>query len=108
MRRKVFEESLPKALAQADRVILGGVFRPQQLEDENRLDLDSVGEGVRRIGKDAHVFPNAERIADYLAGEVKEGDLLLVMSNGNFDGLCEKLLRRLAQPSGLPSEASVR
>ncbi len=72
MRRKVFEESLPKALAQADRVILGGVFR-------------------------AH-----------LAGEVKEGDLLLVMSNGNFDGLCEKLLKRLAQPSGLPSEASVR
>jgi UDP-N-acetylmuramate: L-alanyl-gamma-D-glutamyl-meso-diaminopimelate ligase len=108
MRRKVFEESLPKALAQADRVILGGVFRPQQLGDESRLDLDSVAEGVRRIGKDAHVFPNAERIADYLAGEVKEGDLLLVMSNGNFDGLCEKLLRRLAQPSGLPSEASVR
>jgi UDP-N-acetylmuramate: L-alanyl-gamma-D-glutamyl-meso-diaminopimelate ligase len=108
MRRKVFEESLPKALAQGDRVILGGVFRAQQLGDESRLDLDSVAEGVRRIGKDAHVFPNAERIADYLAGEVKEGDLLLVMSNGNFDGLCENLLKRLAQPSGLPSEAGVR
>jgi UDP-N-acetylmuramate: L-alanyl-gamma-D-glutamyl-meso-diaminopimelate ligase len=108
MRRKVFEESLPKALAQADRVILGGVFRAQQLGDESRLDLDSVAEGVRQIGKDAHVFPNAGRIADYLAGEVKEGDLLLVMSNGNFDGLCEKLLERLAQPSKLPSEASVR
>ena len=108
MRRKVFEESLPKALAQADRVILGGVFRAQQLGDESRLDLDSVAEGVRRIGKNAYVFPNVERIADYLAGEVKEGDLLLVMSNGNFDGLCEKLLKRLAQPSGLPSEASVR
>jgi UDP-N-acetylmuramate: L-alanyl-gamma-D-glutamyl-meso-diaminopimelate ligase len=108
MRRKVFEESLPKALAQADRVILGGVFRAQQLGDESRLDLDSVAEGVRRIGKDARVFPNAERIADYLAGEVKEGDLLLVMSNGNFDGLCEKLLKRLAEPSRLSSEASVR
>ena len=108
MRRKVFEESLPKAFAQADRVILGGVFRAQQLGDENRLDPDSVAEAVRRIGKDAHVFPNAERIADYLAGEVKEGDLLLVMSNGSFDGLCEKLLKRLAQPSILPSGASVK
>jgi UDP-N-acetylmuramate: L-alanyl-gamma-D-glutamyl-meso-diaminopimelate ligase len=108
MRRKVFEESLPKALAHADRVVLGGVFRAQQLGDENRLDPDSVAESVRRLGKDAHVFPSAERIAEYLGGEVKEGDLLLVMSNGSFDGLCEKLLKRLALPATLPSEASVK
>src|SRR5260370_36569409 len=31
MRRKVFQESLPKALALADRVVVGGVFRAQQL-----------------------------------------------------------------------------
>ncbi|HVS87189.1 MAG TPA: UDP-N-acetylmuramate:L-alanyl-gamma-D-glutamyl-meso-diaminopimelate ligase [Candidatus Acidoferrum sp.] len=108
MRRKVFEESLPKALAQADRVVLGGVFRAQQLGDENRLDPESVVESVRRLGRDAHVFPSADRIADYLAGEIKAGDLLLVMSNGSFDGLCEKLLKRLAQPVALPSEAHVR
>jgi UDP-N-acetylmuramate: L-alanyl-gamma-D-glutamyl-meso-diaminopimelate ligase len=108
MRRKVFEESLPKALARADRVILGGVFRAQQLGDENRLDPDSVAESVRRLGKDAQVFPSADQIAEYLGGEVKEGDLLLVMSNGSFDGLCEKLLKRLTLPATLPSEASVK
>jgi UDP-N-acetylmuramate: L-alanyl-gamma-D-glutamyl-meso-diaminopimelate ligase len=108
MRRKVFEESLPKALALADRVVLGGVFRAQQLGDENRLDPGSVAESVRRLGKDAHIFPSAEQIAEYLAGEVKEGDLLLVMSNGSFDGLCEKLLKRLALPATLPFEASVK
>jgi UDP-N-acetylmuramate: L-alanyl-gamma-D-glutamyl-meso-diaminopimelate ligase len=108
MRRKVFEESLPKALAEADRVVLGGVFRAQQLGDENRMDPESVVESVRRLGREAHVFPSADRIADYLAGEIKAGDLLLVMSNGSFDGLCEKLLKRLAQPAALPSEAQVR
>jgi UDP-N-acetylmuramate: L-alanyl-gamma-D-glutamyl-meso-diaminopimelate ligase len=108
MRRKVFEESLPKSLALADRVILGGVFRAQQLGDENRLDPGSVAESVRRLGKDAHVVPSADQIADYLGGEVKEGDLLLVMSNGSFDGLCEKLLKRLALPATLPSEASFK
>jgi hypothetical protein len=30
------------------------------------------------------------------------------MSNGSFDGLCEKLLKRLALPATLPSEASVK
>src|SRR5205085_9571861 len=38
MRRKIFQESLPKALALADRVVLGGVLRAQQLGDENRLE----------------------------------------------------------------------
>jgi UDP-N-acetylmuramate: L-alanyl-gamma-D-glutamyl-meso-diaminopimelate ligase len=108
MRRKVFEESLPQALARADRVILGGVFRAQQLGDESRLDPGSVAESVRRLGKDAQVFTSADQIAGYLGGEVKEGDLLLVMSNGSFDGLCEKLLKRLTLPATLPSEASVK
>ncbi|HEX4544226.1 MAG TPA: UDP-N-acetylmuramate:L-alanyl-gamma-D-glutamyl-meso-diaminopimelate ligase, partial [Candidatus Acidoferrum sp.] len=56
MRRKVFQEALPKALALGDRVILGGVFRAQQLGDENRLDPETVATSVRALGKDARVF----------------------------------------------------
>ena len=106
MRRKVFQESLPKALALADRVVLGGVFRAQQLGDENRLAPDSVAQSVRELGKDARAFEGAEAITDYLAGEAKPGDLLLIMSNGSFDGLCEKLLKKLGQT--VPAEAGKR
>jgi UDP-N-acetylmuramate: L-alanyl-gamma-D-glutamyl-meso-diaminopimelate ligase len=106
MRRKVFQESLPKALALADRVVLGGVFRAQQLGDENRLAPDSVAQSVRELGKDARAFEGAQAIADYLAGEAKPGDLLLIMSNGSFDGLCEKLLKKLGQT--VPAEAGKR
>jgi UDP-N-acetylmuramate: L-alanyl-gamma-D-glutamyl-meso-diaminopimelate ligase len=95
MRRKVFQESLPKALALGDRVILGGVFRAQQLGGENRLDPESVAQDVRALGKDARVFPSAEAIADFLGAEAKANDLLLIMSNGSFDGLCEKVLKKL-------------
>src|SRR5262249_58156135 len=42
MRRKVFQASLPQALALADRVALGRVFRAQQLGEENRLDPETV------------------------------------------------------------------
>jgi UDP-N-acetylmuramate: L-alanyl-gamma-D-glutamyl-meso-diaminopimelate ligase len=102
MRRKVFEESLPKALALADRVVLGGVFRAQQLGDENRLAPESVAQSVRKLGKDARAFEGADAIADYLAAETRAGDLLLVMSNGSFDGLCDKLMNKLGSevPSG--------
>jgi UDP-N-acetylmuramate: L-alanyl-gamma-D-glutamyl-meso-diaminopimelate ligase len=108
MRRKVFEESLPKSLALADRVILGGVFRSQQLGDENRLDPEAVAASVRGLGKSAQVFDGADAIAEHLAGEAKPGDLLLIMSNGSFDGLCDKLLKKLGHAMTIPSEANLR
>jgi UDP-N-acetylmuramate: L-alanyl-gamma-D-glutamyl-meso-diaminopimelate ligase len=108
MRRKVFQDALPKALALGDRVILGGVFRAQQLGDENRLDPETVAASVRSLGKDARVFPSSDAIAEYLAAESKPGDLLLIMSNGSFDGLCEKLLKKLGVAARVTSEAKTR
>src|SRR5438477_4495867 len=108
MRRKVFQEALPKALALGDRVILGAVFRAQQLGGENRLDPETVAESVRALGKDARVFSSSDAIAEHLAAEAKPGDLLLIMSNGSFDGLCEKLLKKLGSAGQIRSEAEVR
>ena len=108
MRRKVFQDALPKALALGDRVILGGVFRAQQLGDDNRLDPESVAASVRAVGKDARVLAGSDAIADHLSAEAKAGDLLLIMSNGSFDGLCEKLLKKLGSRDQIPSEAKTR
>jgi UDP-N-acetylmuramate: L-alanyl-gamma-D-glutamyl-meso-diaminopimelate ligase len=107
MRRRVFQESLPRALALADRVVLGGVFRAQQLGDENRLDPESVAESVRALGKNAQVLASSDAISDHLVRESKPGDLLLIMSNGSFDGLCEKLIKKLKTPETV-REANVR
>lgn len=107
MRRRVFQEALPQSLALGDHVILGSVHRAGQLSDEQRLDPESVAGEVRALGKDAHVFPSADAIAEYLSTQARPGDLLLVMSNGSFDGLCEKLLKRLAARKS-PSEAHAR
>jgi UDP-N-acetylmuramate: L-alanyl-gamma-D-glutamyl-meso-diaminopimelate ligase len=95
MRRRVFQEALPLALALGDRVILGGVHRAGQLADEQRLDPETIIDAVRQLGKGASVFHSSDEIADFLAEEARPNDLLLVMSNGSFDGLCEKLLKRL-------------
>jgi UDP-N-acetylmuramate: L-alanyl-gamma-D-glutamyl-meso-diaminopimelate ligase len=108
MRRKVFEETLPVALALADRVVLAGVFRAQQLGDENRMEPEAVAESVRELGKSARVFPSADAIAGQVSTEAEPGDVLLVMSNGSFDGLCEKLLAKLSQPVQVSSEANTR
>jgi len=96
MRRRVFQDALPPVLALGDRVLLGSVHRAGQLSDGQRLDPEAVAAAVRSLGKDARVLPGADAIAEVLAVEARTGDLLLVMSNGSFDGLCEKLLKKLA------------
>ena len=108
MRRKIFQETLPQSLALADRVILGGVYHSQQLNDENRLDPESVAKSVREFGKDARVFSSSDEIAAALAAEAEPGDILLVMSNGSFDGLCDKLITKLTHEVRVPSGASSR
>jgi UDP-N-acetylmuramate: L-alanyl-gamma-D-glutamyl-meso-diaminopimelate ligase len=95
MRRRVFQDALPQALALSDRVILGSVHRAAQLADDQRLDPETIASRVKQLGKDARVLPSADAIADFLAAEAQSGDLLLVMSNGSFDGLCDKLFERL-------------
>jgi UDP-N-acetylmuramate: L-alanyl-gamma-D-glutamyl-meso-diaminopimelate ligase len=108
MRRKVFQDALPQSLALADKVILGGVFRAQQLGDENRMDPENVAASVRALGKETKVIANSDSIVEDLATNTRTGDVLLIMSNGNFDGLCEKLMNKLSAPLEEPSEARSR
>ena len=89
-------------------MILGGVYRAQQLGDDNRMDPEAVAADVRKLGKDAQVFSSSDAIAEHLAAAAKAGDLLLIMSNGSFDGLCEKLLKKLGSAGQIRSEAEVR
>jgi UDP-N-acetylmuramate: L-alanyl-gamma-D-glutamyl-meso-diaminopimelate ligase len=103
MRRKVFESVLPEVLAAADRVLIGPVSRAGLLHDSERLSPQAVAEAVVAVGKPAEAMPSTEAIVARLAQEAVAGDVVLVMSNGSFDGLCEKLLTRLgegSQPAG--------
>jgi len=95
MRRKVFESDLAASLTTADAAVLGAVNRANLLSDEERMSPTRVLETIRGSGRKAEGFDSAEEIAEYLAAETRPGDLVLVMSNGSFDGLCGKLLGRL-------------
>jgi UDP-N-acetylmuramate: L-alanyl-gamma-D-glutamyl-meso-diaminopimelate ligase len=100
MRRRVFQDALPEALATADAVLIGPVNRPQLLSDDERLSPAAIAESLRQSGRTADAFASASEIADYLAARAKPGDLVMVMSNGSFDGLCGKLLSKLKSPAG--------
>ncbi|MGC1186419.1 MAG: cyanophycin synthetase, partial [Candidatus Acidiferrales bacterium] len=97
MRRRSIEGDLAAALATADAAILGAVHRQQLLSDAERLSPERVVGDVRAAGTIAEALGSAEEIAAYLAEKTEPNDLVLVMSNGSFDGLCDLLLQELSE-----------
>jgi UDP-N-acetylmuramate: L-alanyl-gamma-D-glutamyl-meso-diaminopimelate ligase len=97
MRRRAIENDLASALATADAAILGPVHRQQLLSEEERLSPERVVASVRATRKTAEGLGSAAEIAEYLAKKTQPNDLVLVMSNGSFDGLCNLLLQELSE-----------
>ena len=95
MRRKIFQDALPDALAGADAVYIGAVNRAQLLAETDRLSPDAIAAAVRARGREARAFESTAQLLDELSARVSAGDVVLIMSNGGFDGLTYKLLDAL-------------
>ena len=59
-------------------------------------------------GKQPTFLAGGEAMAEFLAANARPNDLLLIMSNGSFDGLCEKLLSKLSAAERVPAGADSR
>ena len=92
--RKIFQADFVRALSGADRVILPAVFRSTLREDE-RLSAEQIVDDLKRGGVDARHIPHVDDIVREVAAESRDGDLVLVMSNGGFDNIHQKLLTAL-------------
>jgi UDP-N-acetylmuramate: L-alanyl-gamma-D-glutamyl-meso-diaminopimelate ligase len=97
-KRKIFENEFATALALADRVVVAGVYQPEKVPDGERLSVDNVVHEInRRTGVErARLIEKAPDIAAHVAREAAAGDVVLVMSNGGFDGVHDKILDALS------------
>jgi UDP-N-acetylmuramate: L-alanyl-gamma-D-glutamyl-meso-diaminopimelate ligase len=97
-RRKIFEREFAQALALADRVVVSGLHQPEKIPEHERLSVDRVVESINQSvgGKRAVLITGGDKIAAHVVGEAVTGDIILVMSNGGFDGVQDKILAGLA------------
>ena len=56
------------------------------------LDTDELVKDIELQGKPAMSFPDADAIIDHLAPELRDRDVVAIMSNGGFGGIHDKLL----------------
>jgi UDP-N-acetylmuramate: L-alanyl-gamma-D-glutamyl-meso-diaminopimelate ligase len=93
--RRVFQAEFANAFGAADTVVLPAVFR-SSLPEEQRLSPEQVVAELKARGKDARYIPKVDDIVPAVANDARPGDLVIVMSNGGFEGIHDKLLTALA------------
>jgi len=92
--RRVFQSDFARALAKADRVVLPAVFR-STLPEEERLSPETLVGDLKAEGVEARYIPDVPDIVRTVSKEARDGDLVIVMSNGGFDDIHQKLLTAL-------------
>ena len=95
MRRNVLQDALARSLALADQVVVAAVFKSEAIPEAERLDLNRVVDAIQKHGKQARIFADADAIVNAIAPELRERDVVAILSNGGFGGIYEKLPQRL-------------
>jgi UDP-N-acetylmuramate: L-alanyl-gamma-D-glutamyl-meso-diaminopimelate ligase len=97
--RKEFEAGYIDAFHEADRVIVGPVFHRQRYETRYGLDkmmsVETIVESLGKDGIEAERIDDFDAIAERIARDAREGDVVLVMSSGAFGGVHERILAAL-------------
>jgi UDP-N-acetylmuramate: L-alanyl-gamma-D-glutamyl-meso-diaminopimelate ligase len=92
--RRIFQHDFAGAFAAADETVIAAVFR-SSLPPSERLSAEELVHALRQSGRRARHIESVEDIVTTVAREARPGDLVIVMSNGGFDNIHQRLLAAL-------------
>jgi UDP-N-acetylmuramate: L-alanyl-gamma-D-glutamyl-meso-diaminopimelate ligase len=95
-RLAVFQDQYASAFLPADYVVIASVFDSKKASEKGRtLDTTRLIADIAAQNKPAFALPNADQIIEHLLPQLRQGDVVAIMSNGSFDGIHDKLLNAL-------------
>ena len=100
-RRAVFQAEYADALAAADAVFVrkvpDGPIYSAFGEVRDRLSAEAIAASLTQRGGEAVVREEVDALVAEIASRARPGDVVLVMSNGDFGGIWGKLLTALGK-----------
>ncbi len=93
--RDVFQDVYPKSFDHADVVCIRKPPLLKKIPSDERFSSLKLVKDLKRRGKEAYYFEDTKNIIDFLVKTAKSGDAVLIMSNGGFDNIHERLLLKL-------------
>ncbi len=94
-RRNIHQEDYSHAFVGADRASIKVADPHDKIPAGEGLDVPKLAAALAAQGIPSFAAPTVDALLDEVATGAKSGDVLLVMSNGNFGGFIDKLLARL-------------
>ena len=67
LRRRILQNDLARSLAQADEVIVAGVFRSEAVPENERLELPALAAEIEQNGRRARLLADADAIVETIA-----------------------------------------
>jgi UDP-N-acetylmuramate: L-alanyl-gamma-D-glutamyl-meso-diaminopimelate ligase len=104
LRRRVFQQELAHSLGLADQVVIAGIFKSEAIPEDQRLHPETLVHDLQQAGKTARLLQTADEIVDAIAPDLRESDVVAILSNGGFGGIYEKLPARLKQIHEVPAK----
>jgi UDP-N-acetylmuramate: L-alanyl-gamma-D-glutamyl-meso-diaminopimelate ligase len=92
--RSVFQDDFAKAFGPANEVLIAPVFR-SKLPEAERLSVPRLVRDLKARGQSAREAESLDGIVQTVVREHRRGDLVVLMSNGGFGGIHQKLLTAL-------------
>jgi UDP-N-acetylmuramate: L-alanyl-gamma-D-glutamyl-meso-diaminopimelate ligase len=94
-RRKVFQEPYVKALQDADLILVREPPDLWKVPEEEQFSSWQLVQDLIAGGKKAFYFPTTDHLLHSLLRGLRPNDVVVVMSNGNFDHLVPRLCEAL-------------
>jgi UDP-N-acetylmuramate: L-alanyl-gamma-D-glutamyl-meso-diaminopimelate ligase len=94
-RRRVFQEPYAAAFKDADLVLVREPPDLWKVEPEEQFSSRQLASDLGRQGHTALYFPDTDQLLKGLLDVLQPGDLVLIMSNGDFDHLAPRLAAAL-------------
>jgi UDP-N-acetylmuramate: L-alanyl-gamma-D-glutamyl-meso-diaminopimelate ligase len=94
-RRKVFQKDYYSAFKAAQESIIAEAFDQSKLDTNDKFSTEELVQSLTSEGYRSQVLPSADRIVEYIGKTAKPTDIVLIMSNGGFDGIYDKLIAKL-------------
>lgn len=95
-RRSVFQNEYADALGVGHAVLLPKPYDQSSIPEDQRFSSDLLMAELKKKSVDASLCDSVDDIVARLKKNAKPGDVILIMSNGGFGGIYEKLLKELA------------
>jgi UDP-N-acetylmuramate: L-alanyl-gamma-D-glutamyl-meso-diaminopimelate ligase len=94
-RRDVFQEVYPGSFDAADVICVRQAPLLEKIPEARRFSARRLVSDLCTAGKAAYFFEDTEAILDFIGDQARPGDVVLIMSNGGFDNIHQRLLERL-------------